>query len=75
MKQTIIFALLAAAAEAAKTQTKLKGETQLGEDPKAGELGSVLSPTVLTAAITVFFLYWMLTFGFYQLMDIQTPPY
>ena len=78
MKQTIIFALLVLSAEAAKTAAKLKnanaGPTP-GEDPKAGELGSVMSPQFLTALITSFFLYWMLTFGFNQLMDIQTPPY
>ena len=76
MKQTIIFAFLVLSAEAAKTGAKLKnnGPTP-GEDPKAGELGSVMTPQFLTALITTFFLYWMLTFGFNQLMDIQTPPY
>ena len=77
MKQTIIFALLAVVAEAAKTKATLKsaGGVNLGEDPKAGELGSVMSPSFLTALITAFFLYCMASFGFGQLMDIQTPPY
>ena len=77
MKQTIIFALLAVVAEAAKTKAQLKaaGSVVPGEDPKAGELGSVMSPAFLTALITTFFLYCMRSFGFGQLMDIQTPPY
>ena len=77
MKQTIIFALLAVVAEAAKTKATLKNANgvTLGEDPKAGEPGSVRSPAFLTALITSFFLYCMLSFGFGQLMDIQTPPY
>ena len=40
-----------------------------------GDLNKVLSPTFVTALITTFFLYVMLTFGFGQLMAIQTPPY
>ena len=78
MKQTIIFALLAIVAEAAKTKAQIKDATNMkepGAEPVAGQLGSVMSPAFLTALITVFFLYCVASFGFGQLMDIQVPPY
>ena len=34
-----------------------------------------MTPAFLTGLITTFFLYWMVSFGIGQLMDIQVPPY
>ena len=76
MKQTIIYAALLLAVEAAQTKLKADNEKkEPGAEPVAGDIGSVMTPAFLTGLITVFFLYWMATFGYGQLMDIQVPPY
>ena len=80
MKQTIIFLALTATlavVEAAKAKVKEDATNLKADDdlPKAGELGSVMTPAFLTGLITTFFLYWMVSFGIGQLMDIQVPPY
>ena len=67
MKQTttiIVMAAFMALASAQDTPTT----------PKRTIL-DVLPPTFLTGLITMYFIYVMASFGFGELMAIQTPPY